>query len=300
MSIQIVPQWAVEQFSTNIQAVLQYKGSKLAPLVMTGTHVGDQASPADFLGAVEATDITTRFEPMPRTDANLTRRWVKPTDCDVNQMIDKFDTLRILTDPQSAYVMNSVRALGRKKDKRILGAFFTAATTGVKGGSTTAWTTSNAVTVSEAGGTNSRLNVAKMILLKEKMEALHVDFDSEEVYIAIPAKDNSALMNEAMVTSQDFNPQDRPVLKDGKIRYFLGFNIVSVELVETELTGTNVRYLPVWAKSGMYHGVWNDITTSLSKRNDIRGEPWQAYAYMTDGATRLEENKVFRVESYRA
>lgn len=299
MSIQI-PNWYVEQFSTNIQMVLQYKGSKLSPLVENGTHVGDQASPVDFLGSVEAQDVTTRFEQMPRTDATLSRRWVSPTDCDVNQLIDKFDKLRLLTNPESKYVMNAVRALGRKKDRRILNAFHAASKTGVKGGSTTPYPTANTITVSAYGGTNSRLNVAKMIALKELMESQFVDFDEEEVYIAITAKDNSALMNEALVTSQDFNPQDRPVLKDGKIRFFLGFNIVHVELVESVMTGTNKVTLPVWAKSGMYHGVWNDITTNVSQRNDLRGEPFQAYAYMTDGATRLEENKVYGVESYRA
>lgn len=300
MSVNLVPSWAVEQFSTNIQAVLQYRGSKLAPLVMTGTHVGEQASPVDFIGAVEANDVTSRFEDMPRTDATLSRRWVVPTDSDVNQMIDSFDKLRLLANPESQYVENAVRALGRKKDRRILAAFFAAAKTGVKGAGSTAYTTGNTITVSAYGGTNSRINVAKLIALKELMESQFVDFDNEEVWVGITAKDNSALMNEAQITSQDFNPKDRPVLQDGKVTQFLRFNFVQSELIESVLAGTNKVTLPVWAKSGMYHGIWNDITTNVSQRNDIRSMPYQAYAYMTDGATRLEENKVYGIESYRA
>jgi len=46
--------------------------------------------------------------------------------------------------------------------------------------------------------------------------------------------------------------------------------------------------------------MWNDITTDVSQRKDLRGMPWQAYVYGTFGATRLEENKVYAIESYRA
>jgi len=58
--------------------------------------------------------------------------------------------------------------------------------------------------------------------------------------------------------------------------------------------------VPAWAKSGMHLGLWNDVQTSISRRNDLRGEPWQSYVTASFGATRLEENKVYAMESYRA
>jgi hypothetical protein len=58
--------------------------------------------------------------------------------------------------------------------------------------------------------------------------------------------------------------------------------------------------IPVWARSGMHLGIWGDIRTEISQRNDLQGTPWQAYLYMTIGATRLDEEKVFNIESYRA
>jgi hypothetical protein len=50
----------------------------------------------------------------------------------------------------------------------------------------------------------------------------------------------------------------------------------------------------------MHLGMWNDVKTSISIRNDLQGEPWQAYVYATFGATRLDEEKVWNIESYRA
>jgi len=75
---------------------------------------------------------------------------------------------------------------------------------------------------------------------------------------------------------------------------------VYCELIESVAAGTNEVNVPVWAKSGMYLGIWNDINSDISRRNDIRGIPFQSYVTLTCGATRLEENKVYNIESYRA
>ena len=293
-----VPDHYILQFSSNVELRLQQDGSKLGNTVTNGSHTGEGASPVDQVDAIEAEDVTTRFADMPRTDAALTRRWVFPVDSDVNQMIDSFDKLRIVTDLQGPYVSAAMKALGRKQDKRILGAFISAAKTGKQGGTSTVYTAANEVAVS-VGGANSRINVAKIIEVKEKMMANHIDFDREEAFIGIPAKDHSALLKEVQIISSDFSGRDRPVLKDGKVDSFLGFKLLHCELIETELAGASKVTLPVWIKSGMYLGTWGDITTDISQRKDIRGTPWQAYAKMTKGATRLDEKKVYSIVSFR-
>jgi hypothetical protein len=98
------------------------------------------------------------------------------------------------------------------------------------------------------------------------------------------------------VISSDFNGGDRPVLKEGKVIRFLGINFIHTELaVATAQQLSGDVLLPVFAKSGMHLGIWNDIKTSISQRNDLSGEPWQAYVYMTAGATRLEEEKIVQI-----
>jgi hypothetical protein len=296
MSINI-PTHFYQQYSSNIELLLQQKGSKLAGAVMTGGHSGKQASPVDQFGAIEATKVTTRFAPMGRVDAPTDRRWVFPVDYDLPQLIDNYDKLRLLTDPSSTYVLNAALALGRKKDEEICAAFTGTAKTGEQGATSTIFTAANEVDVA-TGGANSKLNVAKIKAVKKLMMKNHVDFDIEEAYIGLTAEDHAALLDEIQIISLDFN--SKPVLNDGKLVEFLGFKFIQCELIETELAGTNEVTLPVWVKSGMYLGQWNDISTSISMRHDLQGEPWQAYAFMTVGATRLQENKVYAIESYRA
>jgi hypothetical protein len=297
MSVNIPTQFTIG-FSTNIQVLLQQKGAKLRMCVDEGHYTGKQASPVDQVGSVEASKVTSRFGPMPRTDAVLDRRWVFPTDYDLAQMIDRFDKLRLITDPESVYVQNAVYALGRKLDAEIIAAFFGDAKTGEQGGSTTIFPAAQVVN-EDVGGNNSRINVQKMITAKEILMANFVDFDNDPVYCGITAKDHSALLNEIQVISSDFAGSDRPVLVDGKVTKFLGMNLVHCELFESlSLVGGEVL-LPVWARSGMHLGVWNDITATVSQRHDIQSEPWQAYVLGTFGATRIEEKKIVKIESFR-
>ena len=294
-----LPNHYVISYSSNIQLLLQEKGSKTRGLVTEGHYVGKQASPVDQIGSVEMTPVTGRFEPKGRTDAATDRRWVFPSDFDLPQQIDTFDKLRLLTDPESVYVTNAVYAAGRKIDTVVITAFLASAKTGVDGSTSTAFTAGNEVDVA-VGGSNSKLNVAKLLEVKRKMRTNHVDFEMDEIYCLLTALDEEALLNEIQIISSDFNGADAPVMRDGKISRFLGINFRYCELVESVATGTNEVNVPVWAKSGMHLGIWNDVETSITRRYDLKGNPWEAYLYVTIGATRLEENKVYNIESYRA
>lgn len=296
MSVNL-PTHYVQQYSANIALLLQQKGSKLRNAVSTGMHVGKQASPVDQIGKVEMQPVSGRFNAMGRVDAPTDRRWVFPSDFDLPQLVDNFDLLKMITDPRSSYVTNAVMAAGRQFDKLICSAFTGTAKTGEAGSTSTIFTAANEVDVA-TGGANSKLNVAKIKAVKKLMMAKHIDFDVEECYIGITAEDHAALLDEVQIISLDFN--SRPVLVDGKIQEFLGFKMIHCEQIETALAGTNEVTLPVWCKSGMYLGLWNEIKNSVSQRNDLQGEPWQIYTIMSAGATRLEEDKVYAIESYRA
>jgi hypothetical protein len=297
MSINI-PTHFVQQYSTNIDLLLQQKGSKLRNAVTVGSYTGKAASPVDQIGAIETQPVASRFAPMGRVDAPTDRRWCYPSDYDLPQLIDSFDKLRLITDPQSAYVQNAVLAAGRRFDRLICAAFTGTAKTGVEGGTSTIFTAANEVDVA-TGGANSKLNVAKLREVKRLMMAKHVDFDMEEAFIGITAADHDALLGDIQVVSRDFNG-GQAVLKDGKVMEFMGFKFIHCELIETVLAGTNEVTLPVWVKSGMHLGMWNDIQNSVAIREDLQGRPWQLYTQLTAGATRLQEDKVYAIESYRA
>jgi hypothetical protein len=72
----------------------------------------------------------------------------------------------------------------------------------------------------------------------------------------------------------------------------MGFNFIHTELLEVD--GSSDRRCPFWAKSGMHLGVWNEINTKISERDD-KGYATQVYLKGTFGATRIEEGKVVEV-----
>ena len=294
-----VPDWYTISFSNNITMLLQVQGSVLRPYVSEGHYAGEKAAVVDQIGPVEMQDVTGRFEPKVRTDAAVDRRWVSPNDSDLTQSIDSFDKIRLITDPESTLVAGAVLAAGRKLDKYIIAAFMGTALTGKLGTTSTVFTAGNEIDVA-VGGANSRLNVDKLLAVKELMGSQFIDFDREEVYLGLTSKDESELLKQVQITSNQFNGGERPVLKDGRVTRFLGINFIHVELLETASAGTNEVNIPVWVKSGMHLGMWNDITTSVQKNMQLKGEPWESYIYMTAGATRVEENKVYNIESYRA
>ncbi|TXG77637.1 hypothetical protein E6Q11_02590 [Candidatus Dojkabacteria bacterium] len=286
------PTFFVSQFASNIQLLLQQRGSKVRPYVMTGSHVGKQASPVDQVGSVAMQLVTSRFQPIGRVDALLDRRWVFPSDYDLNQLIDSFDKLKMLLDPKSSYVQNAVFAAGRTMDDLIIDAFFGTAKTGETGATSTTFPAANQVAVNFGATGNTGLTVAKLREAKRLLMSFEVDLDSDPITALVTSKQHDNLLAEAQVISTDFN--ERPVLVDGKVTRFLGINIVHCERLDNDTTP--YRRIPVFAKSGMYLGIWEDIKTDISQRKDIQSLPWQCYVQMSAGATRLEENKVIEIK----
>jgi hypothetical protein len=287
-----LPSHYVQQFANNIQLLLQQKDSRLDSLVMTGNHVGEQASPVDQLGAVEMQEVVGRFGPIGRVDASVDRRWVYPESYDLNQLIDSFDKLRLLQDPSSSYVMNAVAAAKRKRDAVIISAFFGTAKTGKSGSTSTTFPSGQQIAVDYGAASNVGLSVEKLIKGKELLMAADVDLEADPINCGITAKQHSNLLREIKITSREFNSE--PVLVNGKLKSFLGINFVHSELFGVD--GSSYRRIPMWAKSGMYLGLWQDMTTDIDQRKDLSGHPWQAYIKMTLGATRLEEEKIVEIK----
>lgn len=295
MSINL-PNHYVHQFANNIQLKLQQKGSKLMPYVSSGPHVGEQASIVDQFSKIEMQEVIGKFSPINRTDAVADRRWVAPSKFDLAQMIDSFDKLQILTDPESAYVQNAVNAAGRKYDDLILDAIFGTAKTGKLGTTSTTFPGGQQVGVSHGAAAATGLTVAKLREAKKRLMAAEVDVESDPLTCIVTAAQHDNLLAEAQVISLDYN--EKPVMKEGLITRFLGINLIHCERVD--LDGSSYRRVPVFAKSGMYLGKWNEMTTDISQRKDLSGHPWQAYVYMMAGATRLEEEKIVEIKCSEA
>lgn len=290
----------IQQYASSVELLLQQENSRLEMAVDRGTgYVGKQVSPVEQIAAITATKVTTRGEPMHKVDALFDRRWVLPEDWDLPQRIDKFDELRVqlVAGIKSKYAQNAVAALQRAKDTAILTAMFGSNLTGETAGTSTPFSTSTQTVGVSFGATTSNLTVAKLKRARKILRANDIDLGMDPLYCAITASQEEALLNDIQYINADFNSNQGPVMQDGNLVRFLGINFIHTELISTgtdDAAGTS-RGIPMWVKSGVHLGIWDDVSVSISKRNDIRGEPWQIYNSMTIGATRLNEEKVVRI-----
>ncbi len=297
------PTFYAQQFATQVDLLTQQKESKLQSAVTVGTgHYGEQASPVDQVGKVEAIENTERFSPMRRIDAPMDRRWVLPRNWEIPQLKDKNDLIRQITDDKMALARTAVAGMNRRKDLTIIDGMLNANQTG-KSGTTSTTLPSGQIVGVGVGGAASSLNVAKLRAALQLMLENDLDADSEEFYIAVSGKAHANLLAEIQVTSKDYNVlrDGLPVLREGKIDRFMGFNFIHCERVTSfngtdDAAGTSTP-IPVWAKSKVYLGLWKDTNTRIDERTDLTAIPWQLYTSATYGATRLEEVGVVKIWS---
>lgn len=287
------------QFSTVLELKLQQMGSKLRGKVREGFHVGKQASPLQQIGALSMRAPAGRFAPIQRSDADFTRRWVFPQDAELAQMIDTFDELKTIVDPKSQYSTTAAMAVGRAWDDCIIANAFAVSYIGQDAGGLSQESFNTGSTATNAGfqvvdtfGASGSvgLTVAKLIEVRRTFRHYHVDIEADELTIVIGSTQEADLLKQVQVVSTEFN--DRPVLTDGKLQRFLGFNIIVSERLAY---GSSLRKCIAFVKSGLYLGVWKDMQNIASQRNDLSGHPWQLYTQTSFGATRIEPGRVLQV-----
>lgn len=286
------------QFSTLLELRLQQQGSKLRGKVREGFHTGKQASPVQYLGPVQLRAPAGRFAPKNRTDADYMRRWVFPQDGEMDQLIDSFDQLKTIIDPKSQYSTGAANAVGRAWDDAIIAAAFGTAQTGTDAGglSSETWASVNTgLTIADSFGSSAAtgLTVAKMIEARRIFRHQHVDLEAEQMTAVIGSQQESDLLNQSQVVSTEFN--DKPVLVDGRLKSFLGFNIVVSERLTVS---SNTRQCIFFVESGLYLGVWKDLYNRVSQRNDLSSEPYDLYTATSYGATRLEPGRLIEVDCH--
>lgn len=295
MSVNI-PNHFIEQFTTNVAHLLQIQGGKMRPLVTEASYSGESAVVVDQYGAVEMQEITSRFQPMGRVDAAVDRRWVYPVDYSLPQMVDTFDKLRLMVDPQGPLAQAAIKAAARKMDEIIFDAFFADAKTGKSGGTTEAFdTTNHRVDAAVGAAADSGLNVDKILQGIRILEDNDVDTEAEMPILAITPKQHENLKRQTQVINSDyFTKGGAPILAaDGRVTQFAGCRIVTSRLVPSN---ASYRLCPLWVPSGMHLGIWSDVKARVDSRADIEGVPYQLYTTLTAGATRLEAGRVIQIE----
>lgn len=289
------------QFSTLLKLKLQQQTSLLRGKTVGGTHTGSkQASPIQYLGAMQMKTPQGRFAPKVYEDQDYTRRWIVPIDKEGDQLVDNFDALKTPIDPKSQLVARAAAACGRQWDDEIIRAATATATIGTDSGSltteafdTTTFQIAGAFGASAAVG----LTVAKLNEGRRILEHYHAFDESPEATLVIGSQQHSDLRNQAQVTSADFN-SNGGVLENGIVRRYMGFDIVVSErlpVITDKGSDTNQRGCLLFVKPGIYLGTWLDVKTEVLRRPDLSSNPWDINTMISFGATRTQLGFVIQI-----
>lgn len=301
-----VNQAFVQQYTTNVMMLLQQQGSRLRNSVMSYSFMGKAASMAEQFGSVSPIRNQSRHSDTPLISTPQDKRWIYPNDYDWADLIDNQDKLRMLIDPTGPYATAGAWAMGRAIDDEIISGIFNSNNTGENGTSATGLLSafnsgSQAVAANVGAASNTGLNIAKLRRAKQLLLSAEVDVDNDPLFCIITARQHDDLLNEAQAISLDYN--NTPVLVNGKISSFMGFNFIVSEripgganfntAINPSVTGytTGSQWMvPFYAKSGVALGMWNDVQTSVDRRPDKRNS-YQVYVTGTFGGARLEERR---------
>ncbi len=282
----------VNDYKTTIQFLLQQQGSRFRSCVMEDTYKGKAGMAVEQFGVATAQKRVQRHEDTPILGLAQDARWVFPNDYEWGDLIDDQDKLRMIIDPTSAKAQAGAFAMSRAQDDEIIAAFFASSFVGQNGSDTETFDTTNYQVASTVGGTGSSLNVAKLQSAKQKLMLANKGEILEPIYCAISSEEHDALLKEVQVTNRDYNGGGA-VLEEGMVKRFMGFNFIITERLTLDSTST-YRQIPVWVKSGMHLGVWEDIVAKVSPRAD-KGFATQIYLRETIGSTRLMQGKVVQI-----
>ena len=276
----------VQQYTTNLEFLLQQRGSKLRPYVMQQAYQGKAAKTVEQIGQIAAQKRTSRHADTPLISTPHDARWVFPLDFEAADLIDDQDRLRMLINPDSMYAINQAMAIGRAMDDEIITRALGTAKTGENGTTSTSFDTSNQqIAASSSGLTIAKLREARKILMSNE-----VDVEMDPLFCIVTATQLDNLLNTTEVTSTDYNTVKS--LVSGQVDTFLGFKFIHCERLGVD--GSSNRRVIAYAKSGLHIGIWKEISTRMTERAD-KSYATQVYACSTFGATRTEEGKIVEI-----
>lgn len=293
MSTQITTSF-VEQYSANVQALVQQRGSKLRGLVLSESIRGKTAF-FDQIGSVAAVKKTSRHADTPQMNTPHARRRLTMDAYNWSDLIDNDDKIKMLIDPASEYAQAAAWAMGRAIDEVIIDGALGTADTGENGTIPVALPDSQKVVHGSTG-----MSLDKLSETKRLMDAS--DCPAEDRYIVLTAKQMQDMLKSEKMTSADY--ASVKALIRGEITEFMGFKFVQVNgkrgdnslIVPAFKDSTKtIRQCLAFQKGGVRLGIGQDPFGKITERDD-KCFATQVYYEMSIGAARMQEELVVEVQ----
>ncbi|MFA5379757.1 MAG: phage capsid protein, partial [Dehalococcoidia bacterium] len=274
----------VEQYSSNVQILMQQKESRLRQLVRVEAGIVGKNAFFDQLNSTAAVKRTSRHADTPLVSTPHLRRRVSLGDYDWADLVDNMDVKKVLTDPASNYAINAKNAMNRAMDDEIITAFLATAYGGVDGSTSYTFDTSyNVIANGSTGMTLSKLLSAKAILDGNEV-------DDEDRFCIIGSKQLSDMLDLEEVTSSDYNTIK--ALVAGQVDTFMGFKFVRSERLAV---ASSVRKCIAGQKNSILLAIGMDVITDVGPRRD-KNMATQVYLGMSIGATRMDEDGIVEID----
>lgn len=281
----------VKEFGRTVQLLSQEKGQKFRKAVMI-EPVRAEFHFFEQIGPTAAVRTATRHADSPLINTVHARRRVGLINVEWGDLIDDFDRVRLLIDPQAPMTMNAGMAVGRELDDIVIEKFFADAATGKEGSGTATFPAGNVVAADFDGDTvDEGLTIEKMREARKLLKQNLVDLDMEPVWLALDAEREDDLLGTTEVTSMDFNTVR--ALVNGDVDRFMGMQFIKTERLETD--GSGFLRVPVWTPSGMGLAMGMEPNSQAARRPDKRFSIYVFWS-MVAGCTRLEEEKVIEIK----
>lgn len=301
----VISEAFVNQYKANIEMLWQQKGSRLEGAVRNETQAAEYFFFDQFakFSLADYTEDPARNSATIITAGDHQRRRVALSDIHYASMIDKFDEVRMLADPNSVYVKSTVQYFGRIKDQKILSCAGGNAYTGHTGGTTVTFSGTMSIPASgtvgvdtnaEYVGSTTTMNLDKLRGAKLLLDQNDVDF--QDRYVICNPKVIWDLLGTTEVTSSDYNSVK--ALVNGQVDQFLGFTFITVadELLPVS-AGLYTSYF--WHKESMLLSLGEGLAGFNVRVDELPQNRYsvQIFNQMGIGCTRMEESGVGRIYS---
>ena len=276
----------VEQFKANVVHLAQQSGSVFRGVFPEEPVVGKRVA-VERLGSTTASLKTGRNVDTEYVDPAHTRRWLSTKTFYWSALVDRYDKIRMLINPESEYAQAAAMAMARQYDQVIIDAFDASVVTGedATGTAATFDTTNNQIAVASPA---TNLNLTKILQAKKILDSFNVD-PSIPRYFVVHPEQLEAMLGIEQLTSADYNSVR--ALVQGDMNTYAGFTW----LMSTKLdVASNVRDCYAFAANAMRVGIGQDIVARVDELPQ-KHYSTQVYFSMDLGAIRVEETNIVKV-----
>ena len=138
---------------------------------------------------------------------------------------------------------------------------------------------------------------AQLLGLADQLIRMTIDYVKvrRQFNVVIGSQQEEDLKRQQEVISKEYG-LNAMVVESGRISRVGGFDIIVSERLATSAANT-LRNCIAFVRSGLYLGLWKDMTVNITNRQDLSSQPWQLYSMVSAGATRTQLGKIIQVNA---